>query len=311
MSWVTPDDVANRSRLDRVCAAVGPILFKSRGAKDVAGDRPELEDIAFVSWNVHVGAADVGRLVGDLQAGRVTGRKPAEIVLMLQEAVRTENVPARVPLGASVARRIGSAGQPGDRGGIEEIARDLGMSVFYVPSMRNGAVSSRYAATDRGNAILSTLPLSLPKAIELPGERQRRVAIMAGVAVKIGEHDTDLRIGVAHLDTMGRRRTLWLFGAANLRAEQTDSLVSALPTHGPIILGADLNSWLGTSEPAPKTLARLFPDTPVGERTETFLGGLVLDYMFFRPPVGWRAHFDRVPSKYGSDHYPLVGWLES
>jgi endonuclease/exonuclease/phosphatase (EEP) superfamily protein YafD len=37
----------------------------------------------------------------------------------------------------------------------------------------------------------------------------------------------------------------------------------------------------------------------------------VLDYLFFRLPTGWRAHVERGPERYGSDHYPLIGWLES
>jgi endonuclease/exonuclease/phosphatase family metal-dependent hydrolase len=311
VQWFSPADIDNRSRLDRVCAGVGPILFEQSPAVRDAS-LPSLQDVAFVSWNVHVGAADVQRFVRDLEAGRVTaGHKPAHVVLMLQEAVRGEGVPALLPAGASAARRIGSAGRPGDDSVIEAIARELRMSVFYAPSMRNGGVSADYAATDRGNAILSTLPLSGPAAIELPGERQRRVAITAAVPVRIGGEAIELRIGAAHLDNMGRWRRLWLLGAPTLRAEQSRSLMAAVPSNGPVIFGADLNSWLGPSEPAPRALARFFRDTPTGRRTGTFLGGLVLDYMFFRSPAGWRAHFDRVPDRYGSDHYPLVGWLES
>jgi hypothetical protein len=36
----------------------------------------------------------------------------------------------------------------------------------------------------------------------------------------------------------------------------------------------------------------------------------VLDYMFFRPPSGWRPQLRRAPERYGSDHYALIGWLE-
>jgi endonuclease/exonuclease/phosphatase family metal-dependent hydrolase len=311
VNWITPEDADNRSRLDSFCAAVGPVLFESANALEAAA-YPDAREIAFVSWNLHVGAGDVERFVEDLKAGRLTnGRKPAQVVLMFQEAVRGEGVPAVLPEGAATARRIGTAGEPGSHHEIEAIARRLGMSVLYVPSMRNGSPSNRYLATDRGNAILSTLPLSAPAAIELPVGHQRRVAITAAVPVRIGEQDVDLAVGAAHLDTVGRARTLWLFGASALRGKQALAMLGALPEKGPMILGADLNTWLGASEPAPRTLGRFFPNTPTEKREGTFLGGLLLDYMFFRAPAGWRAHFDRVPDKYGSDHYPLVGWLES
>ena len=64
---------------------------------------------------------------------------------------------------------------------IVAISRELGLSLIYVPSMRNGG-SPDDPAEDRGNAILSTLPLSEPVAVELPGERQRRVVIIAKAA---------------------------------------------------------------------------------------------------------------------------------
>ena len=62
---------------------------------------------------------------------------------------------------------------------IVEAAGRLGLSLVYVPSMRNGSDTDE----DRGNAILSTEPLSDVAAVELPFERQRRVAIDAAVSV--------------------------------------------------------------------------------------------------------------------------------
>ena len=51
--------------------------------------------------------------------------------------------------------------------------------------MRNGS-SAGDPAEDRGSAILSTLPLSEPIAVELPGERQRRVVIIAKAGSIVG-----------------------------------------------------------------------------------------------------------------------------
>jgi endonuclease/exonuclease/phosphatase family metal-dependent hydrolase len=280
-------------------------LFRDRQAPAKA----RLDGVMFVSWNVHVGAADMERFVEDLRSGRLSGgRRPGHVVLMLQEAVRSGDVPRTVPPGASAAGWIGVAAH--DAAEIGGVSQKLNMSVFYAPSMRNGMPSERYSATDRGNAILSTVPLSDPVAIELPGNGQRRVAVMATLELAVDGCSVPFSVGAAHLATLGPPRTLWLFGAAAMRRTQARSLAAALPS-GPMILGADLNSWMGgPEEPAASDLMRAFPSTPAGRRQPTFSAGLVLDYMFFRPPSGWRARLVRAPERYGSDHYALIGWLD-
>ena len=62
---------------------------------------------------------------------------------------------------------------------VDDIAERFGLSVAYVPSMRNGPARDLVAREDRGNAILSTEPLVDVRAIELPFGKQRRVAITA------------------------------------------------------------------------------------------------------------------------------------
>ncbi len=263
-----------------------------------------------MSWNVHVGAADIDAFVRDLRSGRIAGNgRSGPIVLMLQEAVRGEGVPGTVPAGASVAGWIGS-NEAARRNDIGQVARRLGVSVLYVPSMRNGPGSPTRAPSDRGNAILSTLPLSEPIAIELPGARQRRVAVVSSVVVRAGSARIRLSIGAVHLDTFGGPRSLWVFGGPAIRAAQARTLVEALPD-GPLVLGADLNSWLGPGETAARDLFEFLPQTPpVAARTATSRFRLMLDYLFFRLPSGRRAHITRPSSRYGSDHVPLVGWLE-
>ena len=55
---------------------------------------------------------------------------------------------------------------------IDDHAASLGLSILYVPSMRNGPDLRE----DRGNAIISTEPLLDPFALELPLARQPRRA---------------------------------------------------------------------------------------------------------------------------------------
>ena len=87
-------------------------------------------------------------------------------------------------------------------------SRAPGSDRVYVPSMRNGGLTSKQ---DRGNAILSSLPLDELSAIELPFERQRRVAIAATVAghTRAGT-PWSLRVASVHLDNLGGVRRAWV-----------------------------------------------------------------------------------------------------
>jgi endonuclease/exonuclease/phosphatase family metal-dependent hydrolase len=297
VQWLAPDDARERARLDEWCAGVGV-----PAAHDIiATAAPEvvaMQDITFVSWNVHVGSGDIRAFVNDLKNGAHTrGRAVRDFVLMLQEAVRTADVPPLIA-GAAGAARIPAhaAVNPID---IVEISRELGLSLIYVPSMRNGS-SPREPHEDRGSAILSTLPLSRPVAIELPGERQRRVVIVAQAA--------SVSVAVVHLDALGAARRLRLFWTPWMREVQVRAMMTSLPA-GPLVVGADLNTWHGRDEKAARTLRDLFRATPLSIDREG-LGLRVLDYMFFRAETGRRAHYRQLTNRYGSDHRPLVGWVE-
>ena len=256
------------------------------------------EDITFVSWNVHVGNGDVRAFVNDLTKGKHTsGREVRHYVLLLQEAVRTNGVP-RLASSAQGASRI-RARTADPSIDIVQIGRELGLSVVYVPSMRNGA-SPDSPAEDRGNAILSTLPLSEPTAVELPGERQRRVVIIA----KAGS----VSVAVIHLDALGSLRRLRVFWTPWMRDRQMTSAAASLPA-GPLVIGADLNTWHGRDELAARFLGLMFRATPMTIEREG-LGLRVLDYMFFRAGANRRAHYRQLENRYGSDHRPLVGWVE-
>ena len=302
LQWFAPDDSAHRTRLDAWCAGVGlPVIesFHAAGAVEAAG----IADITFVSWNVHVGNGDVRRFVQELREGRLTdGRPVRHFVLLLQEAVRSNGVPPYSAAAAGAAR-IGAANQSQD---IVQVSRDLGLELIYVPSMRNGN-SPADPATDRGSAILSTLPLEQPRAVELPGERQRRVAIIASIAPAAPVQEP-VSVGVIHLDALGSSRRLWLLATPAMRETQVKAIASLLP-EGPLVLGADLNTWHGADESAARYLSKLFASTPVSLKRRGF-GFRVLDYLFFRPGARRRAQYREAPTRYGSDHRPLIGWIE-
>lgn len=295
LRWFTPDDQAERRRLDSWCAGVGTPAVQPSAA-DGRPTSIDIKDVTFVSWNVHVGNGDIRAFVRDLRYGSLTaGRTVGDFVLLLQEAVRTSDVP---PLAeeASGAARIPAKSAAND---IVRVSAELGLSLIYVPSMRNGS-SLEDPAEDRGSAILSTLPLSEPTAVELPGERQRRVAIFAKIP--------SLSVGVMHFDALGGARRLWVFWTPWMRSVQEQSVRPLLPD-GPFVLGADLNTWHGIDEPAPRGLQQLPRATPVSLERHG-LGTRVLDYLFFRAGEHHRAHYRQLSNLYGSDHRPLIGWVE-
>jgi hypothetical protein len=295
--WFAPPEPRERTRLDAWCAGVGEAALHTALAPNAA-DAIGIDDITFVSWNVHVGSGDIRAFIKDLINGDHTERRAVRhYVLMLQEAVRTEGVP---PLtgGASGAARI-RPHTPASPFDIVRISRELGLSLIYVPSMRNGR-SMDSPAEDRGSAILSTLRLSEPIAVELPGERQRRVVIIAKAA--------SVSVAVVHLDGLGGTRRLGLFWTPWMRDVQVRSAAALLPD-GPLVIGADLNTWHGRDELAARFLGRQFRATPLSIDRQG-PGLRVLDYMFFRAGATRRARYRQVAQRYGSDHRPLVGWVE-
>jgi hypothetical protein len=306
VDWFAPEDVQHRTRLDAWCAGVGRPAIRAASIDADRSEPVELADVIFVSWNVHVGNGDIRSLIDDLRAGTVTdGRRARHFVLMLQEAARAEGVPP-YDRAASGASRISSSDVA--RGDIVQASRDLDLSLIYVPSMRNGN-SAEHPPSDRGSAILSTLPLSEPVALELPGERQRRVAIIATIALpSTGGGRVPLSVGVIHLDALGAAKRLWVFWTPWMREQQVKALETMLP-QGTLVLGADLNTWHGTDEPAVRLLNRRFRETPT-QLERPGPGLRVLDYLFLSAGDHRTARYEQLSQSYGSDHRPLIGWFE-
>jgi endonuclease/exonuclease/phosphatase family metal-dependent hydrolase len=298
VEWRDVAPPSDAPTLDAWCANVGPAVVL-RGSRDAGHSLPTI-----VSWNVDVGGGDVDALLDRLMSDRA---RPT--VVLLQEAFRGGSaVPVLRATNAAPHRIAPSTA----RRSIVDVAIERGLSLVYVPSMRNGS-RQRDAAEDRGNAILANVPLLDPMAIELPFEHQRRVA----VAASVGIGDTDgrsatLRVVSAHLDARATWRhgfVLW-FG----RERQAAALRQAVADFSaPAVVGGDLNTWLGDREPAVEQLRADFPQTPRLDTSVTFplIGGLGfdLDHLFFRLPPRWKADVTRLDVLFGSDHFPLVSRL--
>lgn len=298
---VAPAD--ERPDLDRWCGAVGiPARIAGGHPQELLTGPPVI-----VSWNTHVGAGDIHRLVSDLRSGRLTGGTPAtSFVLLLQEVYRAgPAVPSRVEAGQwASAQRPTAAG--GYREDVAAVARRLGLEAFYVPSMRNGPPGA--TDEDRGNAILSTLSLSELTAIELPLERQRRVALQATVQLSARNRaPVALRLISTHFTNMVMHH-LWVLSESG-RLRQARALATALPADGPLVVGGDFNSWFGYRDAAYKALVSTVPAAASDDRRSTF-GPMRLDHLLMRLPDGWHASLRRADHRYGSDHYPLVATLQ-
>jgi endonuclease/exonuclease/phosphatase family metal-dependent hydrolase len=258
--------------------------------------------LAIITWNTHVGAGDISRLAAQLKSGAFTSGTPVRhFVLLLQEAIRRG---AAVP---ETSPRIGlpsAIGRRSDNIAIDDVARRLELNLLYIPAMRNGS-----GREDRGNAILSTLLLDSPTVIELPFERQRRLAIAARVRGRTASGaEWVVRVVTMHLDTS---LALWRGGPAQARLRQTRALISAIGDADEwTIVAGDLNTWWGDDEPAVQALRRAFPDArPMTDRETTWRGPLGaatrVDYLFARTG-GETLQVWRLPDRYGSDHYPLM-----
>lgn len=307
------------ARLAAWRAAVGaPVLLHGAAAPAPA---PRPRRLALATWNVHVGGGDLLRFLGDLRAGALTAERPHDAVLLLQEVHRAD--PALPSFAARPHARGAARIETSPPGGaprldVVEAARRAGdVDLLYAPSMRNGADDAARPFEDRGNAILSTLPLADPVEIELPAEVQRRVAVGAVLPGAPGDALTPgaLAVASAHLDTFAWRQLHRNLGG--FRAVQARALARGLAgwRPGPALLGGDFNTWARqTREPAVRILARVFgplapgPDLPTAPMPPG-LPARRIDLFFVRGLAPGAFRTARVADRYGSDHYPLVGTL--
>jgi endonuclease/exonuclease/phosphatase family metal-dependent hydrolase len=284
--WMAPDDARDRKELSAWCLAVGPVVRYDPQVAAAADDRP----LVIVSWNMAVGAGNLANLVNDVRTAESDGEAPVHLILLIQEAYRVGDVPARCPPHSGVAKRLGPRREPASDD-IIQLARRLGMYAAYAPSMRNGTDCSESPYEDRGNAILSTLPLTDVVAIELPFAQQRRVA----VAATVKDRTRALGVMSVHFDTVsghGRQaQALW-------------KTVEELQWQERTVIGGDFNSWPFDS--GLREMRKHFVESDCGTGG-THTTGRRLDRLFTRglPSPACRTG----SARFGSDHRPLVARL--
>ena len=310
LTWIGPTTPRDRARLDRWCTAVGP----AAAAAIPAAESPAVDRLPIVVWNVHEGGGDLERLIDALTRGNLTaGAPPSAFVLLLQEVYRAgDTVPAQRLDSASGPRAIVEHPPSGNRRSALDIARAHGFAFVYAPSMRNSPFAASAEAEDRGNAIVSTLPIADPAAIELPFERQRRVALAATIAGRTTSGVLwRVRVADVHLDTS---LAITRGGPFAARRRQAIALIEALGSSPvPTVVAGDFNTWLGKKEAASGALRRAFPDAAAEDTGTTWRGPLgshaALDRVFARNVAG-HISVRRIADRFGSDHYPLLAMID-
>ncbi len=296
VTWLRWDE--GRELLDLWCQSVGPPVVAGEPVTDT-----EISRLVVVSWNVHVGGGRVEELISGI-LGRSSDRRTGLVVLMQETFRGGAEVPEQSPGSLSAPRAIQPRRPALDIAGI---ARAFGLSVAYVPSMRNGPATTLEEREDRGNAVLSTEPMSDVRAIELPFGKQRRVAVAATVTPR---RSTPIRVVVTHFDTSGDR------------VRQADALVERLGPllDLPVIVGGDFNARRGFDDRTVAAVSRVVALESCGTgRTSRWPLRLDLllfffvgrhDFLFSTLGSDVPRSCQTLPDSYDSDHLPLLLEIE-
>jgi endonuclease/exonuclease/phosphatase family metal-dependent hydrolase len=285
------------------------------------------DSLAVFSWNVAVGGGDLlsflEREAGLTCLGPETHASSAlpHFVLLLQEAFRrSEDLPPLADPGLAARRSVHAPHPKGDPD-VLEVAEMCGLAALYVPSGRNGADAPGERRLDKGNAILSTLPLSDFLAVENPFETERKVSAAASVPIP---GSSRLRLVSAHMEVTSTFRRALLSGNQT-RARQAAGLIQALQIREkeegrslPTLVGGDFNTWSGW-ESALRMFRAAFPDSPAWDGLST-MGLFPTDHIFFRrgsmgsvPAEGPNPlvaeSYRRIENRYSSDHHGRVLWM--
>lgn len=304
--WLGPGQADEVVKHFTWCRGVGPLQLH----RPLRSDTGAVDSLAVLSFNVDLGAASALELVDSLRRGAYSGGEPVgDFVLLLQETFREGPlVPEPHPRGAGAGRARFPSSPNGQRLDVVRIADSLGLHLFYAPAMRSGkGRNPRGLPEDRGNAILSTRPLSGFAMVELPFAGTRRIAHLATATGRTSSgRDWSLQIANVHF-TVGPLGPSALSAA---RARQARAMTAAVDSSGPVVLGGDLNAFslFGTAESV-QILERALGGPPRGDTSPT-RGRQRLDYLFFRLPGGYEGRpYVRLPWTFGSDHHPVLGWV--
>jgi len=315
LTWSGPAQTRDIDKNNAWCRTVEPPVFLT-----LPRLRPEvpngIDSLAIVTWNTNVGGGDLVAFLAEELQVTCEPTEPANLgpsfhfVILLQEVYRAS---ARLPEalgGPNIPVRIEPDPPPGGRLEILEVAERCGLALLYVPSARNGADQPGLTPEDKGNAILSTLPVTELTAIELPFEAGRKVAVLATIPGPSGER---VRVVSVHLDVASTlARTLISGNATRLR--QALGLVAALDSMESLttVIGGDFNTW-AADESTLKQLASHFPDSPRWDGQPT-RGPFPTDHIFFRTVEGSgielvEGSYRRIEEPYRSDHVARIVWL--
>lgn len=306
ISWDVTAPDRDRPELYRWRRAVGPVRYVQRPVDSGDSDHPSL---TVAAWNARTGGGSLNAFWQYLRKAQPTPGSP--LVVLLQEVFSGGPGIPKLSGDVAWAPRIADCPEDEPRTEIASFARDEGLSLLYVPSMRNGGDGD--PPEDRGNAIVANVPLAAPRAIELPFERQRRVAVAANTRIA----GTKVAFCSVHLDNRAPWRKAWR-SLGRARARQMAAL---LPVHAnrrkedATVLGGDFNTWVrGRRERAYALARRAFPQPRTVDQTPTHhfeIGGWLRhsDHLLFDLPHGWRGSVRRADQTFGSDHYPLIGTI--
>lgn len=277
---------------------------------------PVITGIDVLCWNVAIGKGHLDELISRLHSNEMgcIGTDPQRpLVLLLQEAYRADPTVPEHPIDHFHGGHV----PVGTRRDIVDFAAEHKLSLRYAPSMRNG-----HHRSDRGNAILSTVEIGGGRAFVLPYIQQRRVVVKIEL-----EGLPWLTFVCAHLDTAGRLPGTRLSPFAGRAAQSSEMIRRLNDMNGPqnFILGADLNTAVGTRDPAFRVFLKAGLIRASGSELirHTFHGPrplrLLLDHLLYRSPDKRIdrcevIRLDEVPGDnrraiFGSDHHPLLARL--